>query len=233
METNSQWIDIETSDGKFGAYLSLPRGGKGPGIVLLQEIFGVNQHIRNVADQYAADGYAVLAPDLFWRQGARIELGYDGDDWQRAVALMQATDFATAQQDIAATINVLRGLDAVGNHKVASIGYCFGGRLSYHTAANGLVDAAVAYYGGGIQNALERAPEIKVPVLMHFGASDSHIPLDAVKSIAERFDDNEQVEIHVYESAEHGFNCNHRGSYNQRAAAEARGNSLIFLSEQI
>ncbi|SHN36603.1 carboxymethylenebutenolidase [Duganella sacchari] len=233
METNAQWIDVETSDGKFGAYLSLPRGGKGPGIVLIQEIFGVNQHIRNVADQYAADGYVVLAPDMFWRHGARIELGYDDAGWKRAVELMNATDFATAQQDIAATIKVLRGLDAVGSARVASLGFCFGGRLSYHTAANGLVDTAVAYYGGGIQNALDRAPEIKVPVLMHFGAADSHIPMDAVKSIAERFEDNEQVEIHVYDGAEHGFNCNHRSSYNQRAAAEAHGNTLVFLSEQL
>jgi carboxymethylenebutenolidase len=231
METNSKWIDIDTNDGTFGAYLSLPRGGKGPGIVLLQEIFGVNQHIRNVADQYAADGYVVLAPDLFWRQGPRIELGYNDEEWKRAYALMQATDFALAQQDVAATVKVLRGL--AGDEKIASIGYCFGGRLSYHTAANGLIDAAVAYYGGGIQNALERAPEIKVPVLMHFGAEDSHIPLEAVKSIAERFDDNEQVEIHVYAGAEHGFNCNHRASYHQRAAAEAHGNSLVFLSEQL
>jgi carboxymethylenebutenolidase len=212
METNSQWIDIETADGTFGAYLSLPRGGKGPGIVLLQEIFGVNQHIRNVADQYAADGYVVLAPDLFWRDGARIELGYDDAGWKRAVELMQAT--------------------GVGD-TTASIGYCFGGRLSYHTAANGLVDAALCYYGGGIQNALDRAAEIKVPVVMHFGAADSHIPLDAVKSIAEKFESNEQVEIHVYDGAEHGFNCNHRASYNQRAAAQAHGNSLVFLGEQL
>lgn len=231
METNSKWIDIDTNDGRFGAYLSLPRGGKGPGIVLLQEIFGVNQHIRNVADQYAADGYLVLAPDLFWRQGPRIELGYDDEEWKRAYALMQATDFALAQQDVAAAVAVLRGL--AGDEKIASLGYCFGGRLSYHTAANGLVDAAIAYYGGGIQNALERAPEIKAPLLMHFGGADSHIPLDAVKSIAERFEDNEQVEIHVYDGAEHGFNCNHRSSYHRRAAAEAHGHSLLFLSEQI
>ncbi|MGV7207914.1 dienelactone hydrolase family protein [Oxalobacteraceae bacterium A2-2] len=231
METNSQWIDIQTDDGQFGAYLSLPRGGSGPGIVLLQEIFGVNQHIRNVADQYAADGYVVIAPDLFWRQGARIELGYVDADWKRAVELMQATDFAQAQADVAATLKVLRARDGVG--KVAALGYCFGGRLSYHTAANGLVDAAVAYYGGGIQNALERAGEIKVPVLMHFGSADSHIPNEAVKSIAERFDSNEQVEIHVYDGAEHGFNCNHRGSYQQRAAAEAHGHTLVFLSENL
>jgi carboxymethylenebutenolidase len=233
METNAQWIDIETAEGTFGAYLSLPRGGKGPAIVLLQEIFGINQHIRNVADQYAADGYVVLAPDLFWRHGARIELGYDEVSWKRAAELMQATDVAKAQQDIAATLKVLRGLDAASGAKVAALGYCFGGRLAYHTAANGLVDAAVAYYGGGIQNSLDRAAEIKVPVLMHFGASDDHIPTEAVKTIAEAFDDNEQVEIHVYQGAQHGFNCNHRASYHQRAAAEAHGNSLIFLSEQL
>ena len=232
METNSQWIDIATDDGTFGAYLSLPRGGKGPGIVLLQEIFGVNQHIRNVADQYAADGYVVLAPDMFWRHGARIELGYVDADWKRAVELMQATDFAKAQTDVAATAKVLRGLDGVGS-KIAAMGYCFGGRLSYHTAANGVVDAAVAYYGGGIQNSLDRAGQIKVPMQMHFGAADSHIPAEAVKSIAERFDDNDSVEIHVYEGAEHGFNCNHRSAYQQRAAAQAHGNTLVFLSEQL
>jgi carboxymethylenebutenolidase len=234
METNSQWIDIEAGDGTFGAYLSLPRGGKGPGIVLIQEIFGVNQHIRNVADQYAADGYVVLAPDLFWRHGQRIELAYDEAGWKRAVELMNATPMDTAQTDIAATLAALRAQDGVGaGARIAALGYCFGGRLSYHTAANGLVDAAVCYYGGGIQNALERAGEIKVPVLMHFGSADSHIPLDAVKSIAERFDDNEQVEIHVYEGAEHGFNCNHRDSYHQRAAAQAHGNTLLFLGEQL
>lgn len=232
METNSQWIDIKAGDGTFGAYLSLPRGGKGPGIVLLQEIFGVNQHIRNVADQYAADGYVVLAPDLFWRQGARIELGYDEAGWKRAVELMNATPMDTAQADVAATIKALRAHEGVEG-KIASLGYCFGGRLSYHTAANGLVDAAICYYGGGIQNSLDRAEEIKVPMLMHFGSADSHIPIEAVKSIAERFDDNDQVEIHVYPGAEHGFNCNHRESYQQRASAQAHGNTLLFLGEQL
>ena len=232
METNSKWINIDSANGSFGAYLSLPRSGSGPGIVLLQEIFGVNQHIRNVADQYAADGYVVLAPDIFWRQGERIELGYEGADWQRAVALMNATDFALAQADVAATAQTLRAMAGVGP-RIASIGYCFGGKLSYHTAANGVVDAAVCYYGGGIQLGLDRASEIKGPVLMHFGALDSHIPLTAVQSIAQAFDDNEQVEIHVYPQAEHGFNCNHRSSYHQPSAALARGHTLQFLAEQL
>jgi carboxymethylenebutenolidase len=232
MSVNTQWIEIDSADGKFGAYLAIPHTRKGPGIVLIQEIFGVNEHIRSVAEQYAADGYLVIAPDLFWRSGQRIELTYDETGWKRAVELMNATDIGLAQKDIELAIDALKaqpGLDG----GIASIGYCFGGLLSYHTAANGLVDVAVAYYGGGIQNQLERADEIDVPLLMHFGEEDSHIPLDAVEKIAERFENNDNVEIVVYPEAEHGFNCSHRDSYNQRAAAEAHGNTLIFLGQEL
>ena len=229
MDTTSSWIEIQAGDGKFGAYLALPRGGKGPGIVLLQEIFGVNSHIRNVADQYAADGYVVLAPDLFWRSGPRIELGYDDVSWQRAVELMNATDVETAQAAIGLAVHALRTRPGVQG-KVAAIGYCFGGRLAYLTSANGQVDAAVAYYGGGIQNALARAGQVRIPLQLHFGAPDAHIPAEAVARIANAFDDNDAVEIHVYDQAQHGFNCNHRASYQQRAAAQAHGNSPVFLS---
>ncbi|MBK5400733.1 dienelactone hydrolase family protein [Pseudomonas sp. TH39(2020)] len=232
MSVTTQWIEIDSADGKFGAYLAIPHTRKGPGIVLIQEIFGVNEHIRSVAEQYAADGYLVIAPDLFWRSGHRIELGYDEAGWKRAVELMNATDVGKAQTDIELAIDALKaqpGLDG----GIASIGYCFGGLLSYHTAANGLVDVAIAYYGGGIQNQLDRADEIEVPLLMHFGEQDSHIPLEAVEKIAERFDTNDYVEIVVYPEAEHGFNCSHRDSYNQRAAAEAHGNTLIFLGQEL
>ncbi|MGF0238465.1 dienelactone hydrolase family protein [Rhodococcus sp. IEGM1300] len=232
MSVTTQWIEIDSPDGKFGAYLAIPHTRKGPGIVLIQEIFGVNEHIRSVVEQYAADGYLVIAPDLFWRSGARIELSYDEAGWKRAVELMNATDVAKAQDDIRLAIEALKdqpGLDG----GIASIGYCFGGMLSYNTAANGLVDVAVAYYGGGIQNQLDRADEIDVPLLMHFGEEDSHISLDAVEKIAERFENNDNVEIVVYPEAQHGFNCSHRDSYNQRAAAEAHGNTLIFLGQEL
>lgn len=232
MSVTTQWIEIDSAEGKFGAYLAIPHTRKGPGIVLIQEIFGVNEHIRSVAEQYAADGYLVLVPDLFWRNGHRIELTYDEAGWKRAVELMNATDIDKAQKDIELTIDALKaqpGLDG----GIASIGYCFGGLLSYLTAAKGLVDMAIAYYGGGIQNQLDRADEIQVPLLMHFGEKDSHIPLEAVEQIAERFENNENVEIVVYPEAEHGFNCSHRDSYNQRAAAEAHGNSLIFLGMEL
>lgn len=232
MSVTTQWIEIDSAEGEFGAYLAIPHTRKGPGIVLIQEIFGVNEHIRSVAEQYAADGYLVIAPDLFWRSGHRIELTYDEAGWKRAIELMNATDVDKAQKDIELAIDALKaqpGLDG----GIASIGYCFGGLLSYHTAANGLVDVAIAYYGGGIQNQLDRADEIEVPLLMHFGEQDSHIPLEAVEKIAERFDNNDNVEIVVYPEAEHGFNCSHRDSYNQRAAAEAHGNTLIFLGMEL
>lgn len=232
MDTTSSWIDIEDGAERFGAYLARPRGGAGPGIVLLQEIFGVNSHIRNVADQYAADGYVVLAPDLFWRHGPRIELGYDDASWQRAVALKNATDTELAQQDVGRAVRTLRALPGVQG-KLGVIGYCYGGLLAYHTAANGLVDVAVAYYGGGIQNALARTGQIRIPLQLHFGALDAHIPADAVARIATAFDDNDGVEIHVYDQAQHGFNCNHRASYQQRAAAQAHGNTLVFLGEHL
>ncbi|SFI34810.1 carboxymethylenebutenolidase [Collimonas sp. OK307] len=232
MSVTTKWIDIEAADGTFGAYLAIPHTGKGPGIVLIQEIFGVNEHIRAVAEQYAADGYVVLAPDLFWRSGHRIELGYDEAGWKRAMELRQAVDVAKAESDIALTVAALKeqpGLDG----KLAVIGYCFGGLLAYLAAANGQVDAAIAYYGGGIQNQLQRADDIKVPLLMHFGGADSHISMETVQSIAERFENNEDVEVHIYPGAEHGFNCSHRSSYHQRAAAEAHGNSLTFLSDNL
>ncbi|MGV8890984.1 MAG: dienelactone hydrolase family protein [Pseudomonas sp.] len=232
MSVTTQWIEIDSPDGKFGAYLAIPHTRKGPGIVLIQEIFGVNEHIRSVVEQYAADGYLVIAPDLFWRSAPRIELGYDEAGWKKAVELMNATDIGKAQDDVKLAIEALKaqpGLDG----GIASIGYCFGGLLSYHTAANGLVDVAIAYYGGGIQNHLDRADEIDVPLLMHFGEADSHIPLEAVKKIAERFDTNDNVEIVEYPEAEHGFNCSHRDSYNQRAAVEAHGNTLIFLGMEL
>lgn len=232
MSVTTEWIEIQGADGAFGAYLAVPHTGSGPGIVLLQEIFGVNAHIRSVAEQYAADGYVVLVPDLFWRSAPRIELGYDGDDMPKAYALMQAVELPKTLSDIALTAQALRALPQVTG-KIASIGYCFGGLLSYLTAADGVVDAAIAYYGGGIQNHLARAGDIKAPLLLHFGGADSHIPAEAVKAVAERFDDNAAVEVHVYPGAEHGFNCSHRGSYHQRSAAEARGNSLLFLSENL
>lgn len=231
MTTHSRWIEIETDAGKMPAYLSLPPAGKGPGIILIQEIFGVNAHIRDVADLYAKAGYAVIAPDIFWRSEPRVELGYVGPDRERGIALMQQVDIDKTVGDLGAAGKALRAMPECAG-KLTSIGYCFGGQLSYLAAAQGLVDSAVAYYGGGIQNKLDLVDKIEVPMLFHYGELDSHIPLNAVEQIKAAFGSRD-AEFHVYPNADHGFNCWARDSFNQNASALSLGHTLQFLATHV
>lgn len=227
---NDRFIAINSHDAHtFNGYLSLPPTGQGPGLVLIQEIWGVNEHIRAVADQYAMDGYVVLAPDVFWRQQVGVDLGYDAEGTQLARQYMTALDFPNAVKDLASAAQALRERPDVKG-KVASLGYCMGGRLSFGVAATGAVDAAVCYYGGGIQNMLDQAPNIKVPILFHYGERDSHIPPEAVQAVRQAFAGRTNAQIHTYPEAEHGFNCWRRPMYQQQAAALARGRTLQWLS---
>lgn len=227
---NGHWIDIAAHDGgSFGAYVSTPPKGRGPGLVVIQEIWGVNEHIRDVADQYAMDGFMVYAPDVFWRQQPRVDLGYNEIDTPKAFAFMTALDATNAAKDLGATAAALRANSACTG-KVASLGFCMGGRLSFVCAADSAVDAAVCYYGGGIHTMLDRAPDIKVPMLLHFAENDGYIPMTAVESVKTAFGDRDNVRIDVYGGVDHGFNCWGRPMYNQRAAALARGRSLSFLA---
>ena len=230
---NGHWVDITSNDGaSFGAYVSTPPTDKGPGIILIQEIWGVNQHIRDVADAYAMDGFTVFAPDVFWRQQPRVDLGYNEQDNPKAFAFMGGLDRPHAALDLAATAAALRAHPAV-NGKIASVGFCMGGALSFVCAADAIVDAAVCYYGGGIHTMLDRAPHIKAPTLMHFAASDGHIPMTAVESVQAAFKGRDDVRIDVYPGVDHGFNCWGRAMYNQKAAALARGRTLAFLAKTI
>ena len=234
---HSRWIDIKAHDGgTFKGYLSLPpkgpKAGKGPGLVVIQEIWGVNAHIQAVADQYAMDGYTVIAPDVFWRLQPMVNLTYTPEDSQQAFAFMGKLDFAAAVKDLAATVQTLRGLPECTG-KVGSVGYCMGGQLSYLSAANAGVDAAVCYYGGGIQNKLDEAAKIKCPILFHYAEKDAHIPMSAVEAVKKTFSGRENARFDVYPGADHGFNCWERPSYNQQNAALAHGRSLAFLATTI
>ena len=226
------WINVAGAAGTYDAYLALPPAGTGPGLVLFQEIFGVNAHIRAVAEQYALDGFVVLAPDVFWQQERRVDLGYDGADMTRALELMTAADGAGLMRDVQDSVAALRARPEVGGRKVGAFGYCMGGRLAYAAAATAGVDAAVAYYGGGIQNQLDLAPRITCPVLFHYGVLDAHIPPAAVESVRAAMD-GKSAQVHVYPNADHGFNCWARGSYHPASAALAHGRSVEFLAARL
>ncbi|HXZ07051.1 MAG TPA: dienelactone hydrolase family protein [Paraburkholderia sp.] len=232
MSVTTQWIDIPAGDDSFQGYLALPKSGKGPAVIIIQEIFGVNSHIRAVAEQYAQDGYVALAPDIFWRTQPRVELTYAGADRDKGIEILQKTNVDLAVADIGATAQALRTMPEVTG-KIAAIGYCFGGRLAYLAAAHGSVDGAVAYYGGGIQNLLDQAAKINVPIQFHYAELDHGIPLDAVGQVKERFAGRDDAEFHLYPNADHGFNCTDRASYNQHAAALAHGRTLTFLGERL
>jgi len=232
-------ISIASHDGQtFDGYLSLPPTGSGPGLLLIQEIWGVNAYIRAVADQYAMDGYVVLAPDVFWRQQKSVDLQYTEADTALAYQYMNNLDVPNAVLDLQAAAQALRARTGVGGSavvhgKLASLGFCLGGRLSYALAATGAVDAAVCYYGGRIQENLALAPSIQVPLLFHYAELDDHIPASAVSAVQQAFAGHDHPNIaqfHVYPGVGHGFNCWGRPLYNQRAAALARGRTLQWLA---
>ena len=224
------WTHIDGSAGRVDAFLALPPAGTGPGLLLLQEIFGVNDHIRTLAAQYALDGFVVLAPDVFWQQQRRLEIGYTPEDIQRGRALAMAADKAALQRDLADATQALRARPEVRGRGIGAIGYCMGGRLAYVAAATAGVDAAVAYYGGGIQDMLHLAPQIRCPMQFHYGALDANIPLSAVDQVRTTMA-GKPAEVFVYDAADHGFNCWARKSYHAASAARAHARSLQLLSD--
>lgn len=228
----ASWTTIAGRAGSCDAYLALPPAGRGPGLLLLQEIFGVNAHIRAVAEQYALHGFVVLAPDVFWQQQRRLELGYSVADIQRGRALAAAADRGALQRDLAAATAQLRTRPEVQGRGIGAVGYCMGGRLAYVAAATAGVDAAVAYYGGGIQDMLDLAPRIACPMQFHYGALDANIPPGAVDQVRAAMA-GKPADVFVYDAADHGFNCWARGAYQAAAAALAHGRSLQFFAERL
>ncbi len=233
MSLTTRWIEIDAGSGeRYDGYLALPRAGKGPGVIIVQEIFGVNAHIRSVAEQYALAGYVVLAPDIFWRSERRVELGYEGADRDKALALVKGIDVEKTVADLGAAANTLRALPEVTG-KIGAVGFCFGGQLAYLMAARGAVDAAVAYYGGGIQNKLDEADKVQAPILFHYAERDHSIPQTAITQVKQRFAGRTNAQFHDYPGVEHGFNCSDRSAYDQHASALAHGRTLEFLSSNL
>ncbi len=223
-------IDIPVAGGGgFRGYLTVPEAGHGPGLVIEQEIFGVNASLRAVADLYAEEGYVCLVPDLFWRMEPGLDLGYEGADLTRAFGLYSRFDVDQGVADIGAAIATLRARPECTG-KVAAMGFCLGGKLAYLTAARHDVDAAVAFYGVGIEEALEESAGIACPVLMHFAGEDSFVPQAAVDAVAAHFAGRPEVKIHVYPGVDHAFYNHDRASaYHRPSAMVAHSRTVALL----
>jgi carboxymethylenebutenolidase len=225
----SSTLTLTAADGfSSSAYVSEPAGTPKGAIIVLQEIFGINSHIRAVADGYAAAGYLAIAPATFDRIERDVQLGYTPDDMGRGVALKAAVEALPAP-------GVLRDVQAAVDHasragKVGIVGYCWGGLLAWRAAeqVRGLA-AAVSYYGGGMTAGTEPARKPAVPTMSHFGEKDGHIAVASVKAFEQA---HPEVEVHLY-AADHGFNCDQRGAYDAGAAATALERSLYHFGKHL
>ena len=226
-----KFITLKSTDGfSLPAYVAEPTGKAKGAIVVVQEIFGVNSHIQEVTKRFAAQGYLAIAPAAFERVRPGVDLGYNESTIKDGIALKTAAMALPADavlQDIQAAIDFA---EKTSGGKVGIIGFCWGGLLTWQAACklNGL-SAAVPYYGGGMVTESEIARQPKVPVMAHFSDHDHSVPMEGVEAFKKV---HPEVEVHIY-NADHGFNCNDRGAYNEAAAQLARERTLGFFASQL
>jgi carboxymethylenebutenolidase len=226
-------ITITTDDGTFGAYVARPGRSPAPAVVVIQEIFGVNQVMRDVTDSLAAEGFLAVCPDLFWR----IEPGIDITDrseaeWKRAFELFNAFDVDAGVKDIAAAIDQVRG-DPACTGKVGAVGFCLGGLLAFLTATRTDADASVAYYGVGIEGRVAEAEKLAHPVMLHIAEEDQFVPKAAQQVILQALKDHPLIEIHTYAGRDHAFARPGGEHYHEADAKLAGGRTLTFFKKHL
>lgn len=229
------YISIQNKDVNFTGYLSVPEEGHGPGIVLCQEIFGVNAAMREKADFLAEEGYTVLVPDLFWRKEAGIELGYTEEDFQKAFALYQGFDEDQGIKDIQMAMDTLKTLKEVDQDVgIGVVGYCLGGKLAYLAACRiPEVACAIGYYGVGIQNNLDEASNIKGKLVLHMAEQDQFCPADARDHIINQLALFKNIQTYVYNGVDHAFARPHSDHYDKPSALIAHERTVTALRKKI
>ncbi len=225
------FVNLTSADGFTApAWVAVPEGPVRGAIVVLQEIFGVNSHIQAVADRFAARGYVAVAPSMFARVQADVNLGYTSQDMGSGMALKAATEALPAPGAMAEVQAAIAHAAAISGGKVGIVGFCWGGLMTWRAACTlpGL-SAAVSYYGGGITSDEEVARQPKCPVMAHFARLDHWIPVDGAEAFGRA---HPEVQLHFYD-ADHGFNCDQRGSYDEASAMQARDRSLAFFDQHL
>jgi len=217
-------ITIQCPDGSFSAYLAAPASGKGAGVLVIQEIFGVNKDMRDHCDRLAAEGYFALCPDIFWRQEPGIQItDQSEEEWAKAFELYQGFDVAKGVDDLKASLAHLRTIDGCTG-KAGTVGFCLGGLLAYIMATDSDADCNVAYYGVGIDERLDDATRITAPTILHIAEEDGFVPKEAQAKINGALGGHAHVTIHNYPGVDHAFARNNGVNYDKTAAdqAEAR-----------
>jgi carboxymethylenebutenolidase len=227
-------ITIQAADGgSFSAYLATPKAPNGCGVIAIQEIFGVNKVMRDICDNLAAQGYLAICPDLFWRQQPSIQLNvYDEAEWARAFELFGGFDQDKAVADIEATLAVLRKTDGFTG-KAGAVGYCLGGRMAYLTACRTGIDAAVGYYGVGIDGLLDEAKGIRAPLMLHIAKQDGFVDKAAQAKMHAGLDGNPKVTLHDYAGVDHAFARVGGDHYDAAAAKLANDRTAAFFKSQL
>lgn len=220
----TEWLDITASDGKtIKMYIAIPDGKVKGAIVVLQEIFGVNAHIRSVCERYAAEGYVAAAPAIFDRQSPGYERGYTPEDVQAGIAMMQSFDRDAVMLDIGAAVEAVKQYGKVG-----VVGYCLGGSLAYRAAiSRDDLAAASCYYGGMVSDMADIAP--KCPTIVHFGETDQSIPLEKAEIVKQK---RPEVPVYIY-PAGHGFSCDARSAYEPVSAKLAWERTLKLFADNV
>ena len=231
---SGQDIILTAADGgTFKAYLAAPESGVGAGMVVLQEIFGVNKVMRDIADGLASVGYFATVPDLFWRQEPGIQLTDQTEaDWGRAFELYQGFDENLGIEDAKAALAHVRAVPGCTG-KVGSVGYCLGGKLAYLMATRSDTDCAVGYYGVGIDASLGEAVDIRNPLLLHIAEKDGFVPPEAQSKVKQDLGDNSLVTIHNYPGVDHAFARVGGEHYDQAAAELANRRTAEFLASHL
>lgn len=230
----AQYIDIAAADGgKFRGYLCLPPAGRGPGLVVAQEIFGINANIRQTCEMFAKQGYVTLAPDLFWRIEPNVDLDYSEAGWKRAFDFFGKFNVDKGIEDIQATLKALRARPEITNAKAGVVGYCLGGKLAYLSATRTDSDCSVGYYGVQIDGALGEKGNIKKPLMLHFAEQDKFVPMESIEKVKAGLAGMTNVEVYSYPKVDHAFARFEGDHYDKAAADLANGRTMGFFKKQL
>jgi carboxymethylenebutenolidase len=245
MEISNERVQIPLAGGgRMGGYLARPtEGGPRPAVLVFMEIFGVNAHIREISDRLAREGYVALAPDTFHRTGPGVEYGYDDEGMEKGMALLNQLKADEVVSDVRAAIDFLRGRPDVQGDHIGCMGFCIGGHVTYLAACETDVRAAASFYGGGVaapqglggaDSTLGRTGKIKGRILCLFGENDEYIPDDQVQAIREALEKGgTNHDIVVYPGAQHGFFCDQRDAYQEKAAVDAWERVKTLFSQEL